>query len=102
MDHAKEKIILTEEILEKLLKDLVNDKRFKSVKDLNLWNGGEVFLNKDIVNLLKVIKKYKEIGTKRNGHFPKINLLLLFMKSKTILKFPINPFNISIMYICLV
>jgi len=75
LNHSKEKVILNEQIFEKLLKDLVYDRRFKLVKNLNLWNAGEVLLNKYIVNLLKLLKRYKDMGIKRNGYFPKISLL---------------------------
>jgi radical SAM protein with 4Fe4S-binding SPASM domain len=75
LNHSKQKIDLTEEILDKMLRNLVYDNRFSRVKKLNLWNAGEALLNKNFIPLLKLIKKYKNIGIERNGYFPAINLL---------------------------
>jgi radical SAM protein with 4Fe4S-binding SPASM domain len=75
LNHSKEKQILSKKVLETLLKELTYNKKFKSVKNINLWNAGEVLLNTDFILLLKLIKKYKKIGIEKNGYFPKINLL---------------------------
>ncbi len=90
LDHSKPSIYLSKQILEKLLKEIVYDKRFSKIKELNLWNAGETLLNPNFSSLLNIIGKYKKIGIKKNGRFPKVQLLtngtmLTFSKSREII-----------------
>ena len=44
---------------EKLLRKILNDLQSFKIKELNLWNGGEPLMHPNIINLLKIIKEYK-------------------------------------------
>jgi radical SAM protein with 4Fe4S-binding SPASM domain len=75
LDHSKEKIIINEEILKTLLNNLINDKRFRHVELINLWNAGEILLHPDLEKILKILNQYRQtlILTKRK--IPLITLL---------------------------
>jgi len=75
LDHLKPKQLITAEILEKFLSGFIDDKRFKSIKRINLYNGGEVLLHPKRVEMLSVFKKYKDLAKQKNKHFPEIHLL---------------------------
>lgn len=75
LDHSKKKIVMDEELLKKFLNNLIFDRRFKKIKKLNIWNGGEVLLHPNIGGMLKIIKDYKAIAQKKNLYFPEILLL---------------------------
>lgn len=75
LDHNKPKQLIKIETLEKIFQRIVDDKRFRSLKIINLHNGGEILLHPKRVELLKVIKRYKDIAKKRGIPFPQIYLL---------------------------
>lgn len=75
LDHAQKKDILSEDILRRFLDDLLNDRRFRSVKKLNLFNGGETLLHPDFIGMMKIIKEYKSRFLERGRPFPAIDLL---------------------------
>lgn len=75
LDHEKPKIRITPELLDKFLKNLTEDKRFKKVEVIHLHNAGETLLHPEIGELLGIIKKYKNLNYKKNQRFPTVHLL---------------------------
>lgn len=75
LDHLKPKTLITPEILEKFLKGFVTDKRYRKIKRINLYNGGETLLHPKRLELLSIIKKYKDLAKKNRYKFPEIHLL---------------------------
>lgn len=75
LDHAQKKDVLSEGLLRKFLENLLNDKRFRSVKRLNLFNGGETLLHPDFIGMMKIMKEYKSKFLERGRPFPAIDLL---------------------------
>ena len=75
LDHEKPKHIISAEILEKFLVGFIKDKRYSSIERINLYNGGEVLLHPKRVEMLEVIKKYKDLAKEQKKHFPEIHLL---------------------------
>lgn len=75
LDHLKPKELITTEILEKFLIGFVTDKRYQSIKRINLYNGGEVLLHPKRLEMLTLIKKYKDLAAKMKYKFPEIHLL---------------------------
>ena len=65
LDHEKPKIRITPELLDKFLKNLTDDKRFKKVEVIHLHNAGETLLHPEIGELLAIIKKYKDLNKKK-------------------------------------
>ena len=75
LDHNKPKDIISAEILEKLLTGFITDKRYASVKRINLYNGGEVLLHPKRMEMFAILKKYKDLAKQKGFHFPEIHLL---------------------------
>lgn len=76
LDHLKPKDLISEEILEKFLKGFIdNNSRYGKIKRINLYNGGEVLLHPKRIEMLKLIKLYKDCAKERNLSFPEIHLL---------------------------
>ncbi|MCL4856399.1 MAG: radical SAM protein [Flavobacteriales bacterium] len=75
LDHEKPKVRITPELLDKFLKNLTDDKRFKKVEVIHLHNAGETLLHPEIGTLLEIIKKYKDLNHKKNQRFPTVHLL---------------------------
>ncbi|MBL4668306.1 MAG: radical SAM protein [Flavobacteriales bacterium] len=84
LDHLKPKHLITPEIMEKFLVGFINDKRYKSIKRINLYNGGEVLLHPKRLEMLAVLKKYKDLAKQQNKHFPEIHMLtnLVLLREK--------------------
>tara|TARA_Y100000034_G_scaffold136912_1_gene216985 strand:+ start:7153 stop:8202 length:1050 start_codon:yes stop_codon:yes gene_type:complete len=49
---------MSKELLEKILQEILLSGKFK-IKELNLWVSGETLLHPDLINMLKIIKEYK-------------------------------------------
>jgi len=75
LDHLKPKHLITPEIMEKFLVGFVNDKRYKSIKRINLYNGGEVLLHPKRLEMLAVLKQYKDLAKQQGKHFPEVHML---------------------------
>jgi radical SAM protein with 4Fe4S-binding SPASM domain len=75
LDHDKPKVKITSELLSKFLNDITSDKRFRKVEVIHLHNAGETLLHPEIGELLGIIKKYKDIVTKKGSRFPTVHLL---------------------------
>jgi radical SAM protein with 4Fe4S-binding SPASM domain len=75
LDHEKTKVRMSAHTLRSFFLNFLNDKRFRSVKTIHLYNAGEVLLHPKLEEMLNVIKEYKHIAEKQKLHFPKIALL---------------------------
>ncbi|MGB0886732.1 MAG: radical SAM/SPASM domain-containing protein [Vicingaceae bacterium] len=84
LDHFKPKHLISPEILEKFLNGFIIDKRYQSIKRINLYNGGEVLLHPKRIEMLQIIKKYKDLAQQKNKHFPEIHMLtnLVLLREK--------------------
>ncbi len=75
LDHLKPKQLITQEILIALLDNFIKDKRFLNISVINLHNGGETLMHPKRIEMLKVIKEYKNLANSLKIKFPKIYLL---------------------------
>lgn len=75
LDHLKPKTFIKEETLRKFLENLISDKRFSSVKSLQLHNAGETLLHPKKIVLLQIIKEYKDKAISRGQKFPEVHIL---------------------------
>lgn len=75
LDHLKPKQLIEPDTLETFLKGFVTNKRYQKIKRINLYNGGEVLLHPKRIELLELIKKYKDLAIKKGYKFPEIHLL---------------------------
>ena len=75
LDHSKPKTLITEEILDRFFLELITNDRFRQVEIINLHNGGEILLHPKRLEMLGVVKKYKEQARQLGIKFPKIFLL---------------------------
>ncbi len=75
LDHLKPKQVISSEILEKFLFGFISDDRYRSIKRINLYNGGEVLLHPKRIEMLGILKKYKDLAKQNNVHFPEIHML---------------------------
>jgi len=66
---------MSEETLEKFLKNLLEDRRFETVDVLNLYNGGETLLHPGFAKMLGLIRKYKDLAEAGGKRFPAVVLL---------------------------
>lgn len=75
LDHAQKKYVMSEEILKRLFDNLASDKRFNGVKSILLWSGGETLLHPRLVDMLAIIKEYKDSFVRQGRSFPSVILL---------------------------
>ncbi|NVK05885.1 MAG: radical SAM protein [Flavobacteriia bacterium] len=75
LDHDKPKKNMSILVLRKLLDDWLEDDRFHDVAKINLYNGGETLLHPKRVEMLRVIKEYKNIALEKGLPFPKVSML---------------------------
>ena len=75
LDHLKPKTYIEESTLRKFLENLISDKRFSSVKSLQLHNAGETLLHPKKIELLKIIKEYKDKALSQGKKFPEVHIL---------------------------
>lgn len=75
LDHLKPKVRMTPDLLKLFFKQLLNDKRFRNIDTIHLYNAGEVLLHPNINEMLAIIKHAKEEAGKRKVPFPKVALL---------------------------
>ena len=61
---------MSKELLEKILKEITEDKRF-NLKEINLWSAGETLLHPEFTSFMELISKYK----KANPNFPKVKIM---------------------------
>ncbi|MDB4534816.1 radical SAM protein, partial [Vicingaceae bacterium] len=84
LDHLKPKHLINPEILEKFLNGFITDNRYKSIKRINLYNGGEVLLHPKRLEMLQILKKYKDLAKQKKKNFPEIHMLtnLVLLREK--------------------
>lgn len=75
LDHNKPKQLISEETLEKFLKGFTENKRYSSIKRINLYNGGEILLHPKRMDMLRLIKKYKDLAKQKKLAFPEVHML---------------------------
>ncbi len=75
LDHLKPKTYIEEETLRKFLENFISDKRFRSVKSLQLHNAGETLLHPKKIVLLEILKEYKDKAEKQGIKFPEVHIL---------------------------
>ena len=75
LDHSQKRSVMSEELLRKFFDNLLNDIRFRSIKKINLFNGGETLLHPKFITMLKIVKEYKGAFLEKGHEFPFIDLL---------------------------
>ncbi|MBK8847183.1 MAG: SPASM domain-containing protein [Bacteroidetes bacterium] len=75
LDHLKPKVRMTADLLKLFFQQLLNDKRFRNIDTIHLYNAGEVLLHPKIEEMLAIIKQAKEEAISRKIPFPKVALL---------------------------
>ena len=76
LDHTIPKVTMGQDLLRKLLEDLVTDRRFRNVRKLNLYSGGgEPLLHRDLAGVLRTIKEYKARCKARRAAFPTVHVV---------------------------
>ena len=75
LDHAKPKVYMSVEVLDKVFRDLLHDERFSNVSTINLHNGGETLMHPHRLKLFQRIAAFKGLYRVRGKAFPKIVLL---------------------------
>jgi len=68
--NPTERQIMSKELLNKFLKEIMENKKFK-IKELNLWSAGEPITHPGFVEMLELIKEYKT----KYKNFPKVKML---------------------------
>jgi sulfatase maturation enzyme AslB (radical SAM superfamily) len=74
-DHKQPRVAMSEDLLRKLLANLASDRRFRSVRRLNLYSGGETLLHRNVVGLLTIIQDHKLRAREQGLPFPRVRLL---------------------------
>ena len=75
LDRVQKRCAMKEDLLCRLFDNLLSDKRLRSVKTLNLWNGGEILLHPRLLDMLNIVKRYKAAFAERRIPFPAIHLI---------------------------
>ena len=75
LDHEKPKIRMNADTLKQFFENFLSDDRFRSVKTIHLYNAGEVLLHPKLMEMLGIIKQYKEQAKAKSIFFPQIALL---------------------------
>ncbi len=75
LDHMQKRSVMTGSLLRKFFDNLLFDRRFRSVKVINLFNGGEILLHPYLESMLNIIKEYKRSFIDKGLIFPKMDFL---------------------------
>ena len=75
LDHDKPKQTMSPLVLRRFLDQFLEDTRFHSVQKFQLYNGGETLLHPKRLDLLRIIKEYRERALAAGLPFPKVSLL---------------------------
>jgi sulfatase maturation enzyme AslB (radical SAM superfamily) len=75
LDHLKPKRYMSIEVLDRVLDSLLFDHRFRRVRTLNLYNGGETLLHPRRLELFTHLQAYKSRFNAMGKPFPKVVLL---------------------------
>lgn len=75
LDHHQDRRVMRGDLLRKFFDNLLFDRRFRSIKRINLFNGGETLLHPDFIGMMRIIKEYKDKFLAKGLLFPAISLL---------------------------
>ena len=75
LDHGQRKYVISEGLLCKFFENLLYDRRFRGVKRLHLFNGGETLLHPGFIGMMKIVKEYKKRFFEKGLPFPEVCLL---------------------------
>lgn len=75
LDHLKPRVSMSPLILRRFLDNFLEDERFHSVEKFQLYNGGETLLHPKRVDMLRIIKEYRERALSMGIEFPKVSML---------------------------
>ena len=75
LDHDKPKQTMSPLVLRRFLDEYLVDSRFHSIEKFQLYNGGETLLHPKRLDLLRILKEYRERALSGGIPFPKISLL---------------------------
>lgn len=75
LDHDKPAVYMQENLLRQFFENLLSDKRFSKVETLQLYNAGETLLHPKVVDLLKVVKEYKQNFSAEGRKFPEVHIV---------------------------
>jgi len=75
LDFDKPREYMSKELLEKILSQLIADKRLANIQQINLYNGGETLLHPNRLEMFQLIARYKNEARKLGKKFPKVLLL---------------------------
>lgn len=75
LDHDKPKVTMTTDTLRSVFQQITVEPIFKRIERIHLHNGGEVLLHPKRLELLGIIKEFKDFAKLHNKHFPEIHLL---------------------------
>ncbi len=75
LDHAKPKVYMSLEVLDKVFRELLHDDRFSGVTTINLHNGGETLMHPNRLRLFQRIAAFKGLFKVKGKAFPKVTLL---------------------------
>lgn len=75
LDHGMAKSFMTEDVLRKVLDDLMTDRAFRTVRRILLWSGGETMLHPRFIDMMAILKEYKSAFLQQRRRFPTVSLL---------------------------
>ncbi len=75
LDFDKPREYMPVELLEQILDQVVNDKRFSNVQQINLYNGGETLMHPKRLDMFTLIGEKKQEVLAAGKSFPKVLLL---------------------------
>jgi radical SAM protein with 4Fe4S-binding SPASM domain len=75
LDHSKPTQFIEESTLRLFFDNFLADQRFRSVKTIQLYNAGETLLHPKFIELLHVIKVFKNQAYTQNIAFPSIEIV---------------------------
>ncbi len=75
LDHLKPKRYMSVEVLDQVMESLLFDNRFRRVRQLNLYNGGETLLHPRRMVLFSRLREFKQRFKRTGKAFPKVVLL---------------------------
>lgn len=75
LDHNKPKQTMSLLVLRRFLDQWLEDDRFHHIEKFNLYNGGETLLHPKRLEMLRVLKSYREVAKAKGVPFPKVSML---------------------------
>jgi radical SAM protein with 4Fe4S-binding SPASM domain len=75
LDFAKTRQIMSPEVLNQILEEIIHDDRLVNISRINLYNGGETLLHPDRLQMFQLIGEAKAKAAKLGKKFPQVLLL---------------------------